>query len=362
MAHEEERYGRALELAAEAREVFRAARHDGLRAMAEYALSFGHEALGDLERAIVATREALALRDGMGDRVGLAAAHLRLGQLMLRRGEIPHARDHITRAQALWERIGNRERVGATLLALARLELEADHAATARVCADGALGVFRDCGKPEQMASAHALLLRAMIRDAEKDAVEAAATDAWDDVGRELPPSAARLELALARVSALRFAKHYQEATELLDEEEARCLSNTPVAQVQGALHFERACLKRALRDPAAAVALAGQAATAFEASGDEMQGCKARTLAASALVDAGRLDEAEQELVRLCERCDELNDPLGRALCLRNLLRIATARGDRGRAEELYAESRAIHEELEDYRGIGILDEPRAF
>jgi tetratricopeptide (TPR) repeat protein len=359
-AHDEGHFGHTLELAAEAREVFRAAGHDGLRAMAEYALSFGHEALGDLERATAATREAMALRESMGDSVGLAAAHLRLGQLQLRKGEVPRARDHITRSMALWERIGNRERVGAALLALARLELEADHATTARACADRALGAFRECGKPERVAAAHAVLLRAMIRDAEKDAVEAAATDAWDDVGRELQPSAARLELVLARAAALRFAGRFDAAGELLDEEEQQ-LTDSPTPQARGALLFERACLKRAIHDPVAAVAVARQAATALQACGDEMQSCKARTLAASSLVDTGQLDEAERELVQLCERCDELNDPLGRALCLRQLIRIAVASGDHARAQELYAESRAIHEELEDYRGIGILDdEPR--
>jgi tetratricopeptide (TPR) repeat protein len=345
----------ALQRANDARALYRKIGDDRGQARASYALSFSLEARGDLPAATKAARTALRLREETDDLIEAAKANLRLGELLIRIGQIQDAREHIARALSFWEPIGNQSRLADSLLAMARLEFEIDNAERAKKLALRAGTVFRETGECVALARAHATVLKAMNRQGDRDEIKRHSDLAWREVDREVE-AGAYLEFVIAQAAASRYLGRFDNATNLLEEERPR-LDELRSPLLRGRWLFEHANILRGKGELPASVDAARAATERFQESGDVLLACQSRTMLATTLVDLGRHDQARELLEPLAVECDELNDPLGRAICLQELGRIAAAGGDTVQARELYNESRGIRVGLEDWQGVSRIE-----
>ena len=107
----------------------------------------------------------------------------------------------------------------------------------------------------------------------------------------------------------------------------------------------ERAAVARATTEQAAALVRAAESSLTYAAIGVEDEGLDDASNGVIDLIDAGRLDEAEQAAHALLERYPGMHDGLER------LAMVAAARGDRLRAAEYYRKAADfVHAHADQY------------
>ena len=174
-SHAEEDLPRALEYYEASRALL--AQVDDPNAMGVVLANLGsvYEALGDIDGAIRATTEALALAEAIGDEDGLAISSLNLATFDLARGDLPAAAEHALTAIDKAIRLSYREVLAYTLGIAARVALETGRADDAGVLGGAFLELFTAIGTEPQRVEAqrHAATLDGVAQATDVDAAVA---------------------------------------------------------------------------------------------------------------------------------------------------------------------------------------------
>ena len=295
----------------------------------------------DQETAGPLFEQALELARVEGDKRVIASLTHSLSRVAFEDGNRSVARALADEGHALARDIGDRRMLAEHLTVLAGLATADGDGAAANARLEEALALWHRLGSPNAVAWLHTTLGEMALTDG--DAASARrhfnqAADAWRDTGDQ--PALARA-LNLAGWAALE-ADDYDAAEETLDDAVARAREIDDEAMLSATLH-SRGELARRTKDFAAAHHYLDEALALGRASGwRNLLWWPTWSLAALAR-EEGRFDDADE----LLREAEALSPRIGRAQrladCREEAARVAAARGDRARAEELRAQAEEL-------------------
>ena len=292
--------------------------------------------LGRFDEARASASRGLALADGCGDLVQSAGALNQLGRIAYRLGDLTGARDHYEHALALYRRLGDefnaahvRNNLGLVHKNLCEWDLAVGQLESA-LALHRAAGRYSETGPPLLnlgivfQKSGDWARAQQYYRDAERIFLE---------VGDQLRPVMTGIGLG----NIARLERRFTEAETLLLAalERARSLSvkreEALAIEFLGELDFDRGRPEQALSRYRDALAIADRIAP----EGDLVVELERRR--AEAYCALGRLDEAEASARRAQQLARATHDRLELAVAHRVIAEIATARGDRDEALNLW-------------------------
>ncbi len=155
---------------------------------------------GDLSRAHDLYDESRATFEELGNKSSLAHTLSRLGDLHLIDGDLASARQKYEQALALRKQLGEKGSVGESQLALAQTSLYEGDPASAETAAKAASDEFRLANRPDDEASAMAVLARSLL-DREKYAESAEAIQRAEELSMKSSDRSVRLSVAITGAS-----------------------------------------------------------------------------------------------------------------------------------------------------------------
>ncbi|HYR89444.1 MAG TPA: protein kinase [Terriglobia bacterium] len=155
---------------------------------------------GDLSRAHDLYEESRATFQDLGSKSSLAHSLSRLGDLDLIDGDLVSARQRYEQALALRKQLGEKGGVGESQLALAQTSLHEGDAASAETAAKAASDEFRLANRPNDEASAMAVLARSLF-DREEYAGSTEAIQRAEDLSAKSSDRSVRLSVAITGAS-----------------------------------------------------------------------------------------------------------------------------------------------------------------
>ena len=155
---------------------------------------------GDLLRAAELYEESRTTFQTLGNRSSLAHALSRLGDLELLQGDIAAAREKHEQALTLRKQLGEKGSVGDSQLALAQIELHEGDASSAGAAAKAASEEFKASNRPDDEASALAVLARSLLVR-EKYAESGEAIKRAEELSRNSNDRNVRLSVAITAAS-----------------------------------------------------------------------------------------------------------------------------------------------------------------
>jgi eukaryotic-like serine/threonine-protein kinase len=155
---------------------------------------------GDLARARELYEESRATFQELGIKHSVAHELSRLGDLDVINGDMPSARKRHEEALMLRQQLGENGGIGESQLALAQISLHEGDAASAEVAAKAAAAAFATMGRPDDEASAQAVLARSLLA-LEKQTESAQSIQRAEELSRKSSDRGIRLSVSITGAS-----------------------------------------------------------------------------------------------------------------------------------------------------------------
>jgi tetratricopeptide (TPR) repeat protein/MoxR-like ATPase len=299
---------------------------------------------GDLKTAQNLLYQSYTEYDVLGDREGMAASGLALGQVLHELGELEEAKEYLQQSRSQFQWLRDRTGLAACLLSLGLVSRERGDASQARSHLEQARNYFENLDDHEGLL---ATLMALAQLTGDGDYLEQAAELVRQ---QEDPPQVTEGLLALARLARDMglgdlAGMYLEQAAELVRQREGES------QRAEGLLALGR--LARDTGLPELARIYLEESLPLWSQLGDDTRTAETELQLGQILLHQGRPNEAAPHVDKSLELFQALSDQAGIAEGLRALGRIALARGELDIAERNLRQSRDLAEQLGDERGL---------